>query len=535
MGKTKFNRIQMLCIREKIIASSAITPENIVILMAILLFAVVIIRSAWVCDDAYFTARTLDNWINGYGLTWNIGERVQAYTHPLWLFTLLPLFVLTKSFYFTVIFLSLFFSVATIVLFVTRVTSGLWAGLLSVSIITMSKAFVDYSTSGLENPLSYFLLTLFLISFFQEDTSIKGYLRLSFLASLVMLNRIDAILIVLPALIYKAKKLKTSQVFLATILGFLPIIIWELFSLFYYGFPFPNTAYAKLATGISESMLFKQGVLYFFNSLDQDPITLIVTVLGLLIALFIGDGRNRSLAVGIVLYGFYIVSIGGDFMSGRFLGASLLVAVAILGRAISNSEVKSVQLLLGLVIIIGFSAPNPTLLNSVSYSDKVNRIINPNGIADERAFYYPTTGLLKVHRNIAMTHESVQEGLRAHQRGETFVVRQSSGFFGYYAGPTIYIVELYSLTDPLLARLPSADKYEWRVGHYTRELPEGYLKTLETGDNVIEDPNLRLFYEKIRLIVRGNIWDSKRLVEIWNLNTGRYKELLDAYVETSGL
>jgi arabinofuranosyltransferase len=535
MGKTKSYQMQMHRMREKIITAFAITPESAVILTAILIFAVVLIRSAWVGDDAYFTARTLDNWINGYGLTWNIGERVQAYTHPLWLFTLLPLFALTKSFYFTVIFLSLFFSVATIVLFVTRVTSGLWAGLLSVSIITMSKAFVDYSTSGLENPLSYFLLTLFLISFFQEDTNIKGYLRLSFLASLVMLNRIDAILLVLPALVYKATKLKFSRVILATIVGFMPVIIWELFSLIYYGFPFPNTAYAKLATGISRSVLFKQGALYFMNSLDQDPITLIVMVLGCLIALFIGDGRNRSLAAGIALYGLYIVSIGGDFMSGRFFGASLLMAVAILGRAIANIEVKSVLLLIGLVIVIGFSAPNPTLLNNVSYSDKVNRIIDINGIADERAFYFSTMGLLKAQRNQAFIHEWGKQGRKAHEIGETIAIRTTAGFFGYYAGPTVYIVELTSLTNPLLARLPIADKYEWRVGHYPRELPEGYLETLETGENVIKDPNLRLFYDKLQLIVRGNIWDFKRIVEIWNINTGRYNELLDSYIETSGL
>jgi arabinofuranosyltransferase len=236
-----------------------------------------------------------------------------------------------------------------------------------------------------------------------------------------------------------------------------------------------------------------------------------------------------------LLYGSYIVSIGGDFMSGRFLGASLLLAVAILGRAIVNSEVRTVGVLLGLVIIIGFSAPNPTLLTSMNDSDKVDRIIDLNGIADERAYYYSTMGLLNVQRNQLPIHEWGQEGRKVYQRGETIVVRESSGFFGYYAGPTVYIVEPHSLADPLLARLPIADKYEWRVGHYSRELPEGYLKTLETGENVIEDPNLRLFYDKIQLIVRGNIWDFRRIVEIWNINTGRYKEILDAYVETSGL
>ena len=44
--------------------------------------------------------RTVDNFVNGYGLTWNVAERVQAYTHPLWMFLLFPIyFVLREPFY----------------------------------------------------------------------------------------------------------------------------------------------------------------------------------------------------------------------------------------------------------------------------------------------------------------------------------------------------------------------------------------------------------------------------------------------------
>ena len=56
--------------------------------MAILwlsLFSMALVRTAWVGDDAYFTFRTIDNFVHGYGLRWNIAERVQAYTHPLWM------------------------------------------------------------------------------------------------------------------------------------------------------------------------------------------------------------------------------------------------------------------------------------------------------------------------------------------------------------------------------------------------------------------------------------------------------------------
>ena len=45
-----------------------------------LLYAGVVFCTAWLTEDAFITFRTVDNFINGYGLTWNTGERVQAYT-----------------------------------------------------------------------------------------------------------------------------------------------------------------------------------------------------------------------------------------------------------------------------------------------------------------------------------------------------------------------------------------------------------------------------------------------------------------------
>ena len=51
----------------------------------VLLVAVVLIRTAWICDDAYITFRTIDNFLHGFGLRWNVAERVQSFTHPLWL------------------------------------------------------------------------------------------------------------------------------------------------------------------------------------------------------------------------------------------------------------------------------------------------------------------------------------------------------------------------------------------------------------------------------------------------------------------
>ena len=39
--------------------------------------------NAYVCDDAFMAFRTVDNFVRGYGLRWNVAERVQVFTAPL--------------------------------------------------------------------------------------------------------------------------------------------------------------------------------------------------------------------------------------------------------------------------------------------------------------------------------------------------------------------------------------------------------------------------------------------------------------------
>lgn len=44
-----------------------------------------VLSRAWVCDDAYLTFRTVMNAVHGDGFVYNLGHRVQVYTHPLWM------------------------------------------------------------------------------------------------------------------------------------------------------------------------------------------------------------------------------------------------------------------------------------------------------------------------------------------------------------------------------------------------------------------------------------------------------------------
>ena len=47
-------------------------------LVLLMLFVVLMIKTAWVGDDAYISFRPLDNLLNGHGLRWNVAERVQV-------------------------------------------------------------------------------------------------------------------------------------------------------------------------------------------------------------------------------------------------------------------------------------------------------------------------------------------------------------------------------------------------------------------------------------------------------------------------
>ncbi len=52
---------------------------------------------------------------------------------------------------------------------------------------------------------------------------------------------------------------------------------------------------------------------------------------------------------------------------------------------------------------------------------------------------------------------------------------KAAGFVGYFAGPDVHIIDIYALGDALLARLEVVDYKPWRIGHFQRDLPNGYI------------------------------------------------------------
>ena len=85
---------------------------------------------------------------------------------------------------------------------------------------------------------------------------------LSLIAALAALNRLDTILLFVPALfLWSLYACRSAKALVKVGAGFAVFLLWEAFSIIYYGFPFPNTYYAKLNTGLTGIEYARQGLL----------------------------------------------------------------------------------------------------------------------------------------------------------------------------------------------------------------------------------------------------------------------------------
>jgi arabinofuranosyltransferase len=163
-------------------------------------------------------------------------------------------------------------------------------------------------------------------------------------------------------------------------------------------------------------------------------------------------------------------------------------------------------------------------------------VVRASGIADERAYYYTSTGLLRVLRywdEIERQELPVppyrgailgREFSRSPQRVK---IMNEVGFFGYFAGPEKTVIDYWALSDPLLARLPFRPGNDWRIGHYPRRIPKGYRETVATGKDRFADRRIADYYRAITSVTQGPLFTLERWREIWRLHTGHYDAIRD--------
>lgn len=510
--------------------------------------AAVLLRLAWVGDDTYITLRTVENIATGHGAVWNAGERLQCYTHPLWMLLLTGARLCTGECYFGTIALSYVLAITAVALLALRAgrcndrSGGRSGGAVAVAVVMWlllwSRAFTEFAVSGLENPLTFALLAFLILAVESRpaDASPAGDARaaaasktrrLAVLVGLLATTRLDLVVLAGPVLLSTLRAAGVARWSIACLLGLLPLWLWLLFATVYYGTPLPITAYAKLSHGLPALTMLEQGLHHVVFMVLYDPLTLLVIGAGLVSAFSHPRAGSRWLAVGVLAYVAYIVKVGGDFMAGRFFSPPFFVALALLTPMFAvPSRRWLAALALILAAALGFIGGVPKWL--VAPASETEPVWHHRGILDERSAYVREVGLFAPTRDVLVPGGATAS---LQQLGRTRPLVASAGKAGIYAFEGGTLMHFFDplLCDALLARLPASPTAEWRVGHIPREIPAGYLESIAFGDNRVVDPGLRRYYDALRQATAGELFAGERWSALWQLWSGAFDAELESY------
>jgi len=365
----------------------------------------------------------------------------------------------------------------------------------------------------------------------------------------IVLTRADLVLFILPSAIYVVwgmrRKWRSLSLLGSSTTG--PIVIWFAWSYATYGSLLPNTFYAKRNVEISTAELLFQGARYLVLSVANDPWTGLVLVTGTAAILIFGARFHKVQFLGVALYLLYIMYIGGDFMSGRFLSVPVYVTVltavmalsarvhqqrlfpSLLPRPIGQQTVFAI-VLFGAIPLVFLQSMNqlPTALANPTFQ-RWDFGANA-GIADERGFsveqgrsltdWYRTIGAQDLVQGFSAVDEADArltigdlrelsarwpQGPISGATEEFGIACGGLGSLAMSTGPIVHWVDPCGLTDAFLASVPySAYNLHWRSGHFERDIPAGYLEALKNEDpGMIEDPEMERRIREIWARVRS--------------------------------
>ena len=513
----------------------------------------VVIRTAWVSDDALITLRSALNITHGWGPGFNATESVQAYSHPLWFVIWVWIGAWTNQWILGVIAMSAVFTGIAVGVLLWRAVSVARV-IAAAALLLLSNAFIDYTSSGLENPLAFatigILIALTLLP--EEQIDRLGWrwpVLVGLTTAAAVLTRFDLLALIAIPLAVAAWSNRTNlrRVLIALGAFAAPLLIWFIWSWLTYSSLLPNTFAAKTNVDTPQSELVVQGLRYLWVSFANDPVTLIGLALGIAVGIAFGPRSLRSWAIGALAYLGYVVWIGGDFMGGRFLAVPLYVAIFVLaasplarsstadaesGRPPHSSLVPALALILVLLAAVGLSGiQSTTLTNPQGPRWEVDQNFNA-GVSDELGIYVANgRGFKSLVDNLSLAYtnpdiaplgdgtglnRTLREINKATQNWPTndggFTLPSEVGVFcgflgtiGIATGPATHLIDSCALSDRFLAERASVptEPFAWKPGHFYREIPEGYQEAISTGDSTrvvdaAERFQLTQLWEKIR-------------------------------------
>jgi len=279
-------------------------------LLAILIFSYFAYKLSFIQDDAYITYRFVANFLNGDGLVYNIGERIEGFTNFGWTIYLILWGAIGLNYILISQITGFLFGVGIVALTYTLALIVFEKNRLYASMATMLVAFnlslAHWSPAGLETAAFAFFAMLSIYWFIQRSW------LLTFSILMAVWIRPDGVviaglLIIIEAILNrKIPRFTLLSNAVALVLS-LPFVV---FKYIYYGTIIPNPFYAKTAFNLSQ---LKNGLEYtgtfvsdyaFFGA-------------GFVIALLIYKRLSRAARIiwwVSILFTIYVILIGGDVL-----------------------------------------------------------------------------------------------------------------------------------------------------------------------------------------------------------------------------
>ena len=433
------------------------------------------VSMAWCCDDAFISFRYAKNLVDGHGLVYNVGERVEGYTNFLWTVLIAGGIRLGLNAVWLSQLLSLACYIITVLVLLhtsrwiqasDRSRPILIVPIAALAVLVHHEMHV-YATSGLETAMATLLVTLGYIALLRAESA-RGFLLSGSILALAAMTRPDAMILALAAIVYVV--LRKNAGFRQIGMYLLPLVViylpYWLIRFAYYGYPFPNSYYAKSAS----IPYYSQGFTYVWLYLKTYYVLLLLVPALILAAFLLGrkllnksridtpSDRVRLLSLlCIIPFLLYVTRVGGDFMFARFLIPITPICFLALETELL-CYVKRPLLRLGLAILLVL-----TVFFRWHQFDPPDTAVH--GIIDESIAYPPS-----------MVEQARDEGAKIKRFLSGLDV--SAAYYGtkamlvYYAEIPYAMEAASSLTDTVYAHRPITKR--GRPGHEKR-IPFEYL------------------------------------------------------------
>lgn len=335
----------------------------------------------WVADDAFISFRYARNWVDGLGLVFNAGERVEGYTNFLWIVLLSPFQALGLSLPPVAVALNLGCFALTIIATASfakelgaRLAGSPGSPLpIAACFLALNYTFASFGTSGLETMLGALLVLLAAQRAERGEPLASGALAIA--ATLTHPDHAIFYAGLACTFALERRFRALARFALPFFVIYVPYFAWRWS---YYGDFFPNTYYAKNAG----QFYFSQGARYLLLSGLSGGLwaALPLAVYAMLRLRRLRLARFCALAVPAFLL--YVGKIGGDFMLGRLL-CPLLPPVFILAelglRELARRAGGALRRETGAALALFCTSVVPVRV--------VKRAELRANIADERTFY----------------------------------------------------------------------------------------------------------------------------------------------------